>query len=156
MISVHPKVISTGYFTDNTQWCSWMSSSLLLSSSAWGLIMIDKQSIISLLKSFTRVRCDTSTRVQIHAETHTNKWEVSMEMWEILPTLLTQARRTKEMKWVWICHTVTDSTSGKLSWAVANLLHTLLNILNEYSYLQGSCRGHASAGRHGFRGPTAY
>jgi len=34
--------------------------------------MTDKRSLISLLKSFTRVRRDTSTRVQIHAETHTN------------------------------------------------------------------------------------
>lgn len=92
VISVHPKVISTGYFTDNIQSCSWMSRS----SSAWGLIMIDKQRIISLLKSFTRVRCDTSARVQIHAQTHERFGHLldgNVSLWEILLKLLTQEQQ---------------------------------------------------------------
>lgn len=103
VISVHPNVISTGYFTDSIQSCSWMSRS----SSAWGLIMIDKWRIISLLKSFTRVDATS-------AETHKHMRGLdifSVEIRDSPEASYTRAAGTQEIKSVWICHTATDFSS---------------------------------------------
>ncbi len=97
VISVHLNVTSTDYFTVNIR-----SSS----SSALGLMMMtDKRSISSLLKSFTGVCSDTPAP----AETHIQMRDLDIFSVEIPPVSYTRAG---EMKSVWICLPVIDKRTA--------------------------------------------